>query len=842
MHRLAQAKPWLPLLMGAGIALLVLLIWSAVAQDQFERQFDSLVATDIDQARIDTALAVPQGELTYSQTFVPRHNGLSEVEITLVKYGEATAGEDGQISLQIFNNRDELVAGKSIPTSSVTHNQVMQVPVPAQDDSKGRRYSLRLSGSPGNTVSAWGYSLDAYGDGRLLQDGGQTDDAGTTAAQDLRFLTRYRLTWNDALNTLVESVYYEGLLFLLILLVLPLPGVLLMLAEHAYRVRQATGSADGRARSWDPAAWWGAAFALGVTAWPILWTWLTMVGARWTDWLLAIFIFAGWVAAVWYWWHEWRLRRRTDQLQDDAVARAPIVSPWRWDHLILLVIIALGFMVRLVAVRDTLFLPWVDASRHGLITAVMAQNGQTISDYSPYLPIDRFPYHYGFHVLSSSLQILSDWPLERLLLYLSQLLNALVPLTLFAAVWLMVRKRGAGYLAAFLVALPFFFPAYYTTWGRLTQLTAVLPLPVLLAFTWQLFRGGEAWIDRWWLLGILAAGLFLIHFRVFAYYLPFPLLVLLVSRFRRARWLIAAAILAFILALPHIFGLLADTNPVQQLNRTISDYNNFPTNYFTTGWEQTFIGVAAVTLLFPIVGAFRRQTWAVLPLVLVGWVASLFALLSLDRLGLAVPSLVNLNSMYITLFVPLAIYLAIVADQIWLWLVDQAWPVRFAGYALTGALLVLMLVYGVRRQVNILNLRTLLTQAEDLIAVRWLDENLPDDGLVAVNSWLWLGETWAVADGGSWILPLTGRQVTTPPIDHIYNPDLFLRVKEFNEVASAVSDWSDPEQAAWLREQDVTHVFVGKRGGFFDPAKLASNPNMEMIFDHDGVFIFAVNE
>ena len=124
-----------------------------------------------------------------------------------------------------------------------------------------------------------------------------------------------------------------------------------------------------------------------------------------------------------------------------------------------------------------------------LITAVMAQNGQTISDYMPYLPVDRFPYHFGFHTLSSSLLLLSDWPLERLLLYLGQWLNALVPLTMFAAVWLLVRQRRAGYLAAFLVALPFFFPAYYTTWGRLTQLTAVLLLPVLLAFTWQLVRG-----------------------------------------------------------------------------------------------------------------------------------------------------------------------------------------------------------------------------------------------------------------------------------------------------------------------------------------------------------------
>jgi hypothetical protein len=90
-----------------------------------------------------------------------------------------------------------------------------------------------------------------------------------------------------------------------------------------------------------------------------------------------------------------------------------------------------------------------------------------------------------------------------------------VPLTVYAAVWLLVRQRGAALLAAFLVALPFFFPAYYATWGRLTQLTAVLILPILLAATWRVPFGGWDGRRGWWLVGLLVAGLCLIHFRVF---------------------------------------------------------------------------------------------------------------------------------------------------------------------------------------------------------------------------------------------------------------------------------------------------------------------------------------
>ena len=496
--------------------------------------------------------------------------------------------------------------------------------------------------------------------------------------------------------------------------------------------------------------------------------------------------------------------------------------------------------MRILAVRDVSFPPWVDSSRHGLITAVMTTGGQAITDYTPFLPVDRFPYHFGFHTLSATLSIMSDWPLLRLLLYFGQLLNALVPLSLYTAVWLFSRRRGAAMLAAFLVALPFFFPAYYATWGRFTQLTAVFLLPVLLALTWRLVRGKEGWQKVWWMVAVLAAGLFLTHFRVFIYFLPYALLVWIISLGRNTRWLAAAAGLALLLTSPRIVQLSLDSNPIQRVGQTIPNYNNFPTSYFETGWEQAFLYVAGAGALFAFLAIIRRKRWALLPLVLVAWVAFLFLLLFSDRIGLPGTSLVNLNSMYIILFVPLAIFLALIIDPLWQWLRQQHWLLQLTGYLLVGLLLGAMFLYGTRQQIGILNSQTILARSEDIAALQWADANLPIDATVAVNSWRWLGETWAAADGGAWLVPLTGRSVTTPPIDHVYNPELFRFVREFNTEASAVSDWSDPAQAEWLRRQGVTHVFIGKKGGFFDPAVLARNPQMEMVYDRQGVYIFAV--
>ena len=833
----ARGQPWLPLLVGAGIACFLLLIWSTVNGDQFTARFDSLTSTDIEQGRLDTPLPAPQGDRVFSQGFVPRHDGLNEIEITVLRYGEPTPEESAQLTIEVIDDHGQRLAAQSYPTASLAHNQILRLSFEPQPDSNGRKYQLRLSGSEDNEVSAWGYSMDVYAGGELQQLAAQIPDPTPLPALDLRFITRYQLAWPEALAGAARAVFYEGLLFALALLFLPLPGVLLLLGEHAYRARHNSGADDPRCQGWDPAAWWGAALALGVATWPVLWLWLTMFRGRWSGWLLALFLAAGWLVAAAYWWRERALRAKA---KETTVPRPRIAAPWQWDHLLLLAILLIGFGVRLLAVRDTPVLPWVDASRHALITSVMASSGQTISDFAPYLPVTRFPYHYGFHTLSASLSLLSEWPLDRLLLYLGQLLNALVPLTLFSALWLMVRQRSAGYLAAFLVALAFFFPAYYATWGRLTQLTAVLILPLVIAFTWQLLRGEEAWIDRWWLLGILTAGLFLIHFRVLVYYLPFPAIALLINHFRRLRWLAASAILAFILVLSRLFTLLEDTDPVARMSRTIPGYNEFPVNYVTTGWERAFLVAAGVVVLAAVIAAILRRSWAILPLALAGWIAALFGVLSLDRLGVPVPSLFNLNSMYIIVFVPVAMLLSIAFGQFWLWLDEASRPVWWLGYGLTGLGLVILLVYGARRQVSILNPQTLLVETEDMIGLRWLDENLPQDAQIAVNSWQWLGETWAAADGGAWILPLTGRTVTTPPIDHIYNSDLFQQVRDFNQAATAVSDWSDPAQAQWLQEQGVSHIFVGKRGGFFDPAKLARNPDLTLLFAHDGVFIFSV--
>jgi hypothetical protein len=87
-------------------------------------------------------------------------------------------------------------------------------------------------------------------------------------------------------------------------------------------------------------------------------------------------------------------------------------------------------------------------------------------------------------------------------------------------------------------------------------------------------------------------------------------------------------------------------------------------------------------------------------------------------------------------------------------------------------------------------------------------------------------------------VPLAGRASTTPPADYIYSQALATEVRQFNEAAADWTDWSAPAAVAWLKEQGVSHIYVGAKGGQFEPAQLARNPAVNLLYATDGVFIF----
>jgi hypothetical protein len=142
------------------------------------------------------------------------------------------------------------------------------------------------------------------------------------------------------------------------------------------------------------------------------------------------------------------------------------------------------------------------------------------------------------------------WP--TLTLHFSQLLNVLTTVMLYAAARVLFASRRAGLLAAAGVGVVSWFPAYFLSWGRYTQMTGVLLAVPALLLLWRL--RGQVRPGGLIAATLLVAGLALVHVRVafLAAILAGVLggVLLFQRRGRTLLWWLAAAGGALLITLP----------------------------------------------------------------------------------------------------------------------------------------------------------------------------------------------------------------------------------------------------------------------------------------------------
>lgn len=798
-----------------GLFLLGLLL--AIMTAAFLRWPNPVVDKDVQQERINVVVSPPQQNEQIAQTFFPQHNGLSEISVRIAAVDPQLNPNAGS-TLALVDDEGKIIAERLLKNSQFSTSQTVTLAFAPENRSKGQPYQIVLSGGQHNQTAFQGYTLNTLPTGVLT-------GPNLNGAQTLYLRSRYTLQWSEALTGSLQKTRAWFSILLTAVLLIPLPGALLL--------------------TWRPPKWpltvrWGVSWAAGIALWPLIWGALTLLGGRWTTTMLWVIILVGWVF--------WLLVNYRNGFS------------WTWrvpgtfkEPLALLLLLSIIFCLRLIAIRDVATLPWVDASRHALITTIMNSSGQMLTSYRPLLAVDFAPYHYGLHTLTAGVAILLPGAaLTDILPAVMQLLSTIICLAVFSGSWLLTGRRSIGWLAAFLIGVPFFFPAYYTTWGRLTQLAGLIIMAVLLGITWRL-RSRVHLFPRQVLFIALTAGLFFVHARVFMIFVPFWGLVMAhgLRFWRRPRtwkqvltqwgWPLAAV---SAICGPRLWALARSFPQLARIQTTRSTAQAFPTGYVTTGWEMgLWITAAALTAVMLLVWLrWRPVERAVhVTLFLAVWITVLALLMGGSyihpRWPVWLPQ-VSLNSAYISLFTAEAIMLA--SGGWWLYKqIRHRFPlIHRALFLPLGAGFLLTTLFGVHYQAGILNDNTLLVQPSDLHGLTWINEHAPPEARIAHNSWLWLDNVWAGSDGGAWILPLTGRFSMTPPIDHIYNRDGFARTTAYNRAAKEIDDWGASEASVLLENFAITHIFVGVRSGELDPAELDANPNWKLVYQNGGTFIF----
>ena len=529
-------------------------------------------------------------------------------------------------------------------------------------------------------------------------------------------------------------------------------------------------------------------------------------------------------------------------------------------------VLVLGLGARLWSTHDLLPALGADTYHHALIARLIVERGGVPDSYAPYAPIASFAYHFGFHSLVAWLHWWTGADLGTLLPLAGHLVNVAVAASV---AWWVRRQVGddrTALLAAWLTALLCVFPAYFVNWGRFTQATGLLLLPVAAVLWADGLRalaapsGGA----RGRPVGPLAAaamttaGLFLAHYRMAAM-LPLLLavwaLVQAASRMAASGWRLdrpawpggvvvgggVAAMATVLLLLPWLVRLAGALG--LGLGEQPGEYG---AGYYALERLGTAPWQPANWLVLPLAGAgLALATWrraaGVLALALWGVVQLALANPYWWPLAVAVVGRVDLITVIATLWFPAAVAaaygLATLGHAAW-----RRWP-RAAPLA-AGTLLAGGTLLGAWQLRALLTPdNTLLTEA-DLAAMAWVRSHVPSDARFAISTVLvpWAPDYAVGIDGGYWLPLLAGRPTTGLPMLYPGERGTEPRaVAEMVAVARALRDApGSAATARLLRALGVTYVYHSGRPPAPSIEPALTSPHYQVVYDRDGVRILAV--
>jgi hypothetical protein len=467
-------------------------------------------------------------------------------------------------------------------------------------------------------------------------------------------------------------------------------------------------------------------------------------------------------------------------------------------------------------------------------------------------------YHLGLYALTGPTMLLTNAPAHSALLWMAQVLNGLCGLGVYWTVDRLAGRRGAV-LAAAVIGLFSFQPAWFVNWGRFTQVASQMVLLPALMLSWQALR---AWREEWparraeiILLslagGLVTAGVFLLHFRLAALFLPLLILVALWELWRGLRTrrlgitlagVGAVAAAAILMVTPALLPALQQYIQMKTTAQVIAveaagggDYYDWNWKMFTQLGAQLWVFIGAgIGLLF---GLARSRKLTILSLL---WLAVFAFFAYAHRLGIPMLNITNFSGFLISISLPLALLWGAGLEGLWS-LLPAGWQTRLQ-IPLIGILLAAGYWGGHYRESGLEEFRFFVTPADEA-AMSWINQNLPQNASFVVNTFIWLGSSPQGTDAGYWIPYFTGRKTTTASMLHtLGSADDAARNQYLGELADQLE--TDSQTAATLCAEGYHYAYLGARDSFdgrsFSDSIILQNPNAQIIYDTQGIQIICL--
>ncbi len=576
------------------------------------------------------------------------------------------------------------------------------------------------------------------------------------------------------------------------------------------------------------------ALALAISGWAILLAWLQLFHIPLTPPTMGVLFAAGWL--VWLMRAQpWRRGRGPDHTE----------STTDFSRIVLWMVVVTVAALGLWSLRRVLVGPGSDSYHHALITQLIVERGGLPDNYHPYAPLATFTYHYGFHAFAAAVVALTGLSAALVTAILAQLLMASATLAVAFFTNAATGSRPAATVSAVFGGLVMLFPAYMFNWGRYTQLSGLVLLPIFLGIVWL-------WAESGWerktviTVGVLAAGMALTHYRVTLMAISGLTLLLGVEYFTRqdfwAEWRIVlpravsrlalAVVVAGVLVEPWVVELVSARNrgyPIElgpqgsaffSLDRLGPSVTAYPTN-------GVVFALAALAVLLGVLWRDRRviglALWSVVMWVLSG---PQFAGAFMDTI-----------SVLISLYFPAAVAIGWMAVSAVARAAQRMPRVRWVA----RAALVGLAVWGGVHISRVLEPAAAYVWPDDLPAMAWIRANTPPESRFMVNTYNWdFAPDFVISiDAGYWLPLLAGRATVTAPMTYpIERADSPTFLSDLVALHTVREQLASPEGLAELRRSGVTHVYVGQKGGPIAVDDLMASPAFELVHRDGDAYVF----
>ncbi len=503
---------------------------------------------------------------------------------------------------------------------------------------------------------------------------------------------------------------------------------------------------------------------------------------------------------------------------------------------------------RLYQARDLLLPNWVDSQHHYLIIRVILEGRGLPDTLAPYLE-QPFYYHYGFHAVTALFTALSGLEIGQAMLVFGQLLNAVIGLSVYAlgkTLWKDWRPAAA---AALLVSFATRMPAYYLSWGRYTLATGLVLLPLAMMAAIRLLEKPIRKADVA-TLALLTGGVLLSHYFaavLLAFFLILLGLVFFLPRMKAAltatvdfAGVIVGTLAGLVLAAPwllrvaHFSSLssgVASNLPISEASLEASaDTAHYIWQLLGPAGNHWLLAAAGLGLVWAIIRRKQTAFWL--------WTV-VCALLALPWSIVLKPF--RPDHFAIVLFLPVTLLAGYLFWQMGQFLgkwLKQDW----IAIVLPALLVIAWTVWGFNLSANIVNSVTVLVTEDDIEALDWVRENVPEDARFFINTAYWQNGNYRGVDGGGWLLPYTGRWSLVPTVFYGFSPDrdavadLVRWGREANKITTC-------DEAFWglVEEAELNWVYVRQGVGSLQPEGLQGCAEVEEVYANETVWVYRIS-